>query len=446
MRPANEPELQGNLFSSRLDQIIHLEHPLARLARQMHWEEFDQEFGLCYDPENGRPGISTRLMTGLHYLKYANDLSDEATVEGFLENPYWQYFCGETFFQHQLPIDSSTMTRWRKRIGEKGAEKLLKQTIETAVQRGYLKPQQCKAVIVDTTVQEKNIAFPTDCRLYQKALETLVRKARKRKIRIRQSYSRNGKKALRDYGRYAHARQMKRANQQKRKLKTWLGRVIREIERMPELIDLQLANDLDIAKRIHIQEKDSKNKVYSVHAPEVECISKGKAHKKYEFGVKASIATTHQNNWIVGAMTCPGNPYDGHTLENALRQVQKFTGVVPEKSYCDKGYRGVKLNENISCEIIIPGKKSKTRLERRKIKRRSAIEPIIGHMKNDYRMERSRLKGKIGDALNVLFSAAGCNLKKLLRAFFHLIFPLLLFRLNPPDHLQIPTPLSWRLA
>src|SRR5512136_2274144 len=342
MRPRNLEGLgdQGDLFRAHLSQILNRNHPLYVLGNQIDWSIFEQEFGPLYVENFGRPGLPIRLVVGLHYLKYAYNESDESVVERFLENPYWQYFCGFEYFQHEFPLDPTTLVKWRKRIGPKGMEKLLQVTIETAKSKGHVTEKHLERVNVDTTVQEKAIAFPTDARLYHKARRILVRLAKRLGIDLRQSYERLGKSAFIMQGRYSHARQTKRAKREQKKLRLYLGRVIRDIERKcSEPTDL-LATMLERAKLIFSQKRNDTNKLYSLQAPEVECIAKGKVHKKYEFGCKVSLVSTSKDSWIVGVQALHGNPYDGHTLKGALAQAQQLTGWRPESAYCDKGYKG----------------------------------------------------------------------------------------------------------
>lgn len=417
---------QGDLFRSKLEQILDHSHPLYRLAGQIQWSVFEEAFGSLYVEDNGRPGLPIRLMVGLHYLKHAFNESDESVVAKLLENPYWQYFCGFEYFQHRLPLDPSSMTRWRQRIGPEGMKKMLGETLETAKRGNLLKEQHMDRVNVDTTVQEKAIAFPTDARLYDKARRALVRAAEERGVKLRQSYPRLGKRALLMQGRYAHARQMKRAKRETRKLKTYLGRVIRDIRRKQPKPDKELAILLHRAERIHKQKRNDKNKLYSMHAPEVECIAKGKAHKKYEFGCKVSVASTSKDNWIVGVEALHDNPYDGHTIKGALEQIKRLTGWEAETAYCDRGYQGnpKKLDET-NIHVCRGRKKSMTRTVWKWVKRRAAIEPIIGHLKSDNRMERNHLKGIDGDRINALLAGCGFNIRKLLRELFGFIFWLL---------------------
>ena len=413
---------QADLFRSRLDQILNRQHPLFVLANQIDWSVFDDQFGPLYS-EKGRPGKSTRLMVGLHYLKHAFDESDESVVARLLENGYWQNFCGFEFFIHSLPLDPTSMTRWRQRIGPDNMKKLLSETLETAKRGDHLTEKHMERVNVDTTVQEKAIAYPTDSRLYHKARVLLVKAAKDRGIALRQSYLRVGKKALIMNGRYAHARQIRRAKREQKKLKNYLGRVYRNILRNCPQPDDQLAELLANAKRLLMQQRSDKNKLYSLHAPEVECISKGKVHKKYEFGCKVSVVTTSTDNWIVGAEALHSNPFDGHTLKGALKQMKRLVGWEAGNAYCDKGYRGnPKHLGNTTVHLANRRKKSMKPSEWRWFKRRSAVEPVIGHMKTDNRMDRNYLKGADGDKINVILAACGFNLRKLLRAFFWLIF------------------------
>lgn len=420
MRP-KKPSSELELYQSHLEQILDHEHALVKLARQIDWAVFEAEFGPLYHPRKGRPGLPIRLMAGVHYLKHAFDESDESVVARLLENPYWQYFCGFEYFQHHVALDSSSLVNWRKRVGKAGIELLFAETIATAKRQKLIKRQDLDKVNVDTTVQEKAIAFPTDSRLYHKMRARLVAAAKKRGILLRQSHTRLGKKALARQGRYAHARQMKRARRETKKLKTYLGRVMRDLTRKAPGPDVELERLLALAERIYTQQRHDKNKVYSVHAPEVECIAKGKVHKKYEFGCKVGVVSTSKNNWIVGVQDYHGNPYDGHTLESAISQATRLSGWTPKEAFCDRGYRGHAPLEATQVHLAGHRKKSLGRTLRKWIKRRAAIEPIIGHLKADHRMNRNHYRGEQGDAANALLSAAGFNLRKLL-AFFLCLF------------------------
>ena len=388
--------------------------------------------GATYHATQGAPGISTRLMVALHYLKYQHDLSDEDVVAHWVENPYWQHFSGERYFQHQPPADGSSMTRWRQRLGEAGAEQMLRETIEAGIKMGAIRPAQLKRINVDTTVQTKAVRYPTDARLYHRSRERLVKQARRDGLRIQQSYKHSGKKLLLASSRYAHARQMKRARASTRKLRTQLGRVVREIERQVTEPSEKLSKLLATAHRIHAQQRHDKHKVYSVHEPEVECIAKpgsprtglrpwggkGKAGRPYEFGNKVSVAVTSRGGWFVGAKSFTGNPYDGHTLSEQMKQVRSMIGDRVGEAHVDMGYRGHDYDGQVRIHV---DKRSRGRTPRALwcwMKRRAAIEPSIGHLKNEHRLERNRLRGTYGNAINAILAAASMNFHKLLGAFW----------------------------
>ena len=410
---------QNQLFQPPLEPILNDRHPLYKLAASIDWQSLDKQLACCYSEDMGRPGNATRLMVGLHYLKHAYDESDESLVARWVENPYWQYFCDYEHMEHKFPIDPSSMSRWRHRVGSERMEVLLKETVSTAVREKYVKPSDASKVIVDTTVQEKAIAFPTDARLYLKSIQRLVKLAKERNISLRQSYVRVSKKVFFKQGGYARAKQYKRAARFTRKLKTYLGRLIRDLERKIDNPDETLVTMLERTKRIHGQQRNDSNKLYSLDAPEVECISKGKAHKRYEFGCKVSLSITHKNNWIISSAALHGNPFDGKTLSATLSRSEANTNVQIKEAYVDRGYRG---HDYVGEATIYKqdGKlKQLTRTIRNKIKRRNAIEPTIGHMKSDNRMGRNYLKGADGDQINAILAAAGYNMRKLIAAFLY---------------------------
>ena len=291
---------------------------------------------------------------------------------------------------------------------------MLAETIRAGLEIKAITPAQLQRVNVDTTVQEKHIRYPTDARLYDRARQRLVRATERRSIKLRQSYRRVGKRLLFQFNRYMHARQNGRAKRCLKKLRTLLGRVIRDIERKcPVLEGTKLGRLVEVARRIHEQERHDKNKIYSVHEPEVVCIAKGKSHKRYEFGTKVSVAATSRGGWFVGAMALPDNPYDGHTLSAALEQVERL-GRRPEEAYVDRGYRGHGYEGPVQVHVDRARRGGLARRLWRWMKRRAAIEPGIGHLKAEHRMERCRLKGIEGDAFNAVLSAAGMNFRKLL--------------------------------
>lgn len=419
-KPPVEPRVD-DLFRQELVNIIDMRHELVRLGELIDWSVFDREFGAQFVSTTGRPALPTRLVAGLLYLKHLYALSDEEVVERWVENPYHQHFCGERYFRHELPCDASSLVRWRKRIGEEGVEWLLGETIEAAKRSGTIKAASLSTVVVDTTVQPKAIAHPTDSRLLNRAREQLVEAAKAHGVELRQSYARVGPRAEQQAGRYAHARQFRRMRGQLRKLRGWLGRVIRDVERKAgESLPARLAHTLALARRLHAQRREDSDKLYALHAPEVECIAKGKARTPYEFGVKVSVAVTAREGLVVGMRSMPGNPYDGHTLANALEQLEILTATTPAIVLADRGYRGV-APSNPATRLILSHTRRLPPTLKRLLKRRQVVEPVIGHMKADGLLARNWLKGELGDALHAVMCGAGHNLRLILarlRALF----------------------------
>lgn len=397
-----------------LESFLDKEHELYRLSNILNWDYLIDSIGPYYVENKGRPGLSTRLIAGLHYLKYLENESDESVVEKFRENPYWQYFCGFKTFQHELPCHPTTLVKWRNRLGIDGVEKLLSETIDTAKRVGLLPEKLCRRVNVDTTVQEKAITFPTDAKLFHKMRENLVKAAKKRAIPLRQSYHRVGKYALLNQNRYAHARQMKRAKKELKTLKNYMSRVTRDILRKAAAPDEELTRLLNLSERLFKQKRDDKNKLYSLHAPEVECIAKGKSRAKYEFGCKVAITTTCKDPWVVSIFAEHGNPYDGHTLKKSLHQSERLTRVKVEDAFVDRGYRG-KDNHPKDTRIFVAGTKRLPFSLKKLLRARSGIEPIIGHLKEDHRLNRNYLLGKTGDMINAALTGCAFNLKKIMR-------------------------------
>src|SRR6202163_2337994 len=445
MRPRVRQETcEQDLFRSRLDQIIDMSHPLAKLARTVDWPFLEGRFGEVYTDDPGHPPLPTRLMAGLAILKHTYDLSDEVLCERWVENPYYQYFCGEEFFQHRLVFDRSSLTRWRNRMGEERLQPLLQESLSIAARTEAIKPSELSRVIVDTTVQPKNVTFPTDAKLLNRAREKLVRLAQRHGVGLRQSYARVGKFALIQHQRYAHAKQFKRANRALRTLKTYLGRVIRDIARKIDgdpRLEAKFAWLLSLARRVRAQERGQRGpKVYSLHAPEVECIGKGKPHKPYEFGVKVSVATTLKHSkggqFVVHAQALPGNPYDGHTLAAVIPAIEQLVGNTIERLHADAGYRGHNAPSEYKFKVYTSRQKRRvTPAIKREMKRRAAVEPVIGHTKEEHRMGRNYLAGRHGDANNAVLAAAGYNFRRLIRwlsDFLHLILAMLFAQSKSP--------------
>lgn len=417
MGPKTPVAHSSELFRQPLCEMLNAKHPLVKLADVIDWEEIERSFGAHFQTTTGRPALSPRLVAGLLYLQHAHDCSDEAIVNTWVENPYVQYFTGETYFQTEAPIDSSSLTRWRKRIGEEGVETLLMVSINAARTIGMMKASSVDRVIVDTTVMPKAIAHPTDNRLLEKSRQHLVKLATDNNIALRQNYNREAPRLAAQVGRYAHAKQYRRMKKSLRTLKSRVGRVHREIERkidqVSDNVRPQADNLLQRVQRVLTQKTKDKNKLYALHAPEVECISKGKAKNPYEFGVKVSVATTLKEGIVVGMRSMPGNPWDGHTLEETLEQVGILNDRQPKVVIVDKGYQGVEVPNT---QILRSGqRRGVTRTLRKMIKRRSVIEPTIGHMKMDGRLGRNSLKGALGDALHAVLCGAGHNIRLLLK-------------------------------
>jgi transposase, IS5 family len=414
---------QSDLFRSRLDQIVDMTHPLAKLGGLVDWGFLEKTFGAAYSDGPGQPPLPTRLMAGLAILKHTYNLSDEALCERWIENPYYQLFCGEEFFRHDLPFDRSSLTRWRQRMGEEKIAALIQESVSVATRTGAAKPSDFSKIVVDTTVQPKAVMFPTDAKLMQRAREKLVRLARKQGVKLRQSYERVGKYALIAHQRYAHAKQFKRANRELRKLRTYLGRVRRDILRKikgDEGKQAVFARLLSLSHSVREQrQKQRGKKIYSLHAPEVECIGKGKAHRPYEFGVKVSLATTLHHSaggqFVAHVKTMPGNPYDGHTLATVIPDIENKIGASLTRIVADRGYRGHNAPPDHKFRVFITEqKRGMTKAIKREMRRRAAVEPVIGHTKSDHRMDRNYLVGSTGDAINAVLAGAGYNFRRII--------------------------------
>jgi IS5 family transposase len=420
MKPtSSRPDPQDDLFKVRLSDLVDPAHKLCRLAHLIDWADLEEAIN-PYFGEVGAPGLPVRLMAGLLYLQHAYGVSDEGVVEHWVDSPYWQYFCGETFFQHRFPCHPTSLVKWRKRLGEAGCEELLAATVQAGLRSRVISSTSLKRVVVDTTVQEKNITFPTDGRLYDSSRRQLVQLAGERGIALRQTYRKACRTLLPRIGRYGHAKQYRRLRKAVKTLKGYLGRVYRDVLRqLPTRDTLTEAQRMVLAhaRRLLAQHRHSKGKLYSLHAPEAECLSKGKAHKRYEFGVKASFASTVKEAFVVGARSFSGNPYDGHTLSEQLEQVGILCDQTPQEAYVDRGYKGHQHKGDT--QVFIAGqKRGITPRQRHRLRRRNSIEPIIGHMKTDGKLGRCFLHGELGDALNVILCAVGQNIRKLLGWLF----------------------------
>jgi transposase, IS5 family len=411
MKSRRREEKENPLFMQELELMLDQRVGLYKLSNTIPWKVFEKSFEKYYS-EDGRPAKPIRLMVGLLMLKYLENLSDERVVEVWSQNPYYQYFCGERYFQWGLPCDPSDLVYFRNRIGEDGVKKIF----EVSINLHRKDVEQEVEVVADTTVQEKNITYPTDVKLRLKVIERCWKISEKETVVFEHSYRRKVPELL-SLLRTRSNRTSKRRNKARLKLRTYAGRLLREIERKLSK-EKYAAYEEEIVRmqKILSQRREDKNKCYSLHEPEVSCIAKGKAHKPYEFGSKASIVMTAKSGVIVGARSFKGNPYDGDTLVEALTQVESLIGKRPESCLVDRGYRGRVDVGGTKIELPKKAKQSESYYHRKKHRkrfaRRSAIEPLIGHMKQDHRMARNYLKGSVGDQLNVLLSASGFNLKK----------------------------------
>ena len=450
----------GDFFRARLDGMIDLNHPLAVLATRLPWSQLEAELspiwrrqtrdGIVEDggqllPESGgvlnaagvsvagRPRLSIRFLCSLLYLKHAFNLSDEALVERWSENVVWQHFSGLDYYEPRLPCDATQIGRFRRAIGEAGILLILKATIDTAVLINAIKPAEFERIIVDTTVQEKAISYPVDARLLEIARHKIVSHAKRCGMVLRQTFAKEGKTLRRKAGGYAHAKQFKRLARAVKRQRTIVGKLIREVRGKLDSCAFDASSSpltlasfntlLERADRIRTQQRKDKHKLYALHAPEVECISKGKARNRYEFGVKVSLAITHKHGLIVGAKRFTGNPFDGHTLAAQITQCNgliESSGKAVKQAFVDLGYRGVDA-DNPGVHVVHRGRiKSMSKTQRKQLKRRQAIEPTIGHVKHDNRMIRCHLQGSTGDALHAIACAAGYNIRWLMRAMLRL--------------------------
>ena len=421
---------QQSLFFD-LESQLNQKHPLYLLANKIDWNVFEEAFKDLYCANNGRPAKPVRRMVGLLILKHVRNVSDESIVEQWQENIYYQYFCGEQTIQNTVPCTPTEMIEFRRRIGEEGVELILKESIRVNDDHDDIERS-----FIDSTVQEKNITFPTDAKLTRKVIDRYLKINAKLGLPMRQSYKRKVKELARDRRFRNHPKNRKKALKADRKMKTIAGRLVRELERnlAKEGLLGEFAEEIALYYKVLAQKKDDKDKVYSLHEPEVECISKGKEHKKYEFGNKVSVVRTW-GGLIIGALSFR-NEYDGHTIDKSLDQTERLVGRRPKLLAGDRGYRGQK--QSGTTEMVIPDvpKDGDSYYKRRKkhdlFCKRAGIEPVIGHLKADHRLCRNFYAGVFGDNINVMLAAAGFNFKREMRILFALLrrlFPQSLYNL-----------------
>jgi IS5 family transposase len=403
------------MYKTVLVSFINQEHELCLLAKKIDWDSLEKEFAPLY-AKVGRPSIPIRTIVGLLLLKQIYDLGDETVMDRYIDSPYFQHFCGEIYFQYDYPFDPSDFVHFRKRIGEEGMEMIFKQSIDLFGKEQIRK--EVKEVRVDTTVQEKNITFPTDRKLIEKVIGHCKRIANEEGIKLKRTYGREIKK-LKHQLRFARKpKNLKKLNKAQRRLHRIAWKIYHDLVKQLNPIPISYMKEFDVLYRVLTQKRNDTGKVYSVHEPDVLCISKGKEHKPYEFGNKSSFAYTRKSGIIVGAMAVNGNAYDGHTLEPQLEQVKELTGGKIKKAIVDRGYRvkgGIK-----GVDIVMPKtlKRESYYLKKKREERcrsRAGIEGLISHLKHDHRMLRNYLSGTAGDKINTLLAAAAYNMKKWMR-------------------------------
>lgn len=406
---------QISFLMPTLGEQLDPRQSLKQLADTLPWSEFEQAFRKYYS-EQGRPAKPVRLMVGLLLLKQMFNQGDETVVAGWVQNPYWQYFCGMSEFQWQVPCDPSDLVYFRQRIGEAGVQRILRVTVRLHGEKALE-----SEVVVDTTVQEKNITHPTDTKLAHQIIRRCWKLADRNGVKLRRRYGKAVRQCVMAQRWRKDPRKRKAAHRALRKLKVMAGRLIRELERkLPESTHAEQRGNFALYRRVLRQQLGDRSKIYSLHEPQVYCLSKGKEHKKYEFGSKASVVMTKTHGVIVGAVAHEENLYDGDALRPALEQTRAITEQQPAKAIVDRGYRGRK--EVDGTEVLLPGKpkpgqsKRESAKMRARFRRRAAIEPVISHLKHQYRLVRCFLKGFVGDQLNLLLAAAAWNLKKWMRA------------------------------
>jgi IS5 family transposase len=433
MLSKKQSTVQLGFYSTFEEQLSH-SHPLYILANKINWKMFEEAFSKLYSQE-GRPAKPIRLMVSLLMLKHIRNISDESVVEQWAENCYYQYFGGEKIFACGVPCEASELVHFRNRIGEQGIELIFQESIRINGKDG-----QEQEATTDTTVQEKNITYPTDNKLHRRIIKKCIAIADKEDIEVRQSYTRTLKKLLMDQRFRNHPKNKGKAKKADKKIKTIAGRLVRELDRkLPPSLHQSL---LTLFKRVLAQKKTDTGKIYSLHEPHVQCISKGKEHTKYEFGSKVSIITTKNSGVIIGAINIEKNVHDSKTLQPALEQQQRLTGIILKNNFVDRGYPGVK--EVLGTKIIMPDKpgKERTPYEKQKLrkgfKRRAAIEPKIGHLKQDHRLSRNFYSGIKGDNINVMLAAASMNFKRMMNIYKEMFFDFFIRMIYIMQNLLLP--------
>lgn len=412
MRPRPLKQTEGDLFRSRLSQQLDPKHELIRLAREIPWQELEQEFQTLFTEGPSHPPLPVRLMVGLMILQHLFNVSDERMAEFWVENPYWQAFCGYDFLQWEFPAHPTSLTRWRQRMGREGMEKLLQLSINVALKTKTVAPKELSEAICDTTVMPKAIAYPVDARLLQRSIERIVRAARHAQIGLKRTFVHVSRRALFQYRRLMHGKRIRKAQRPLKKLRKWLGKLLEDLDPHLETCPRGLRREMAVGAKLFVQTREDKDKVYSCHEPLTSCIAKGKAHKPYEFGAKTCIVVSKKKGLALSMTTHLGNPYDGHLLAGAMKGAEKLTGIKLNQVLVDKGFRGHGVKD---AQILISGTRGLDPRLKRALRRRQAIEPWIGHMKHDGKLGRCYLKGSLGDQIQALLVGVGHNFRMILR-------------------------------
>lgn len=412
MRPKSLLQDQNLLFSSRLSTLLNPEHELLKLAQSIPWQDLEDEFAPLFSEGPSRPPLPVRLATGLLILQHVFNASDERVVAMWVENPYWQAFCGYDFLQWELPVHPTSLTRWRQRIGAHGVEKILQVSIKTAVQTKAVSSQELTQTISDTTVMPKSVAHPVDAKLIQRSIERIVRIARATGVHLKRSYRRVARWMLKEYLRLAHGKKFRKAIKPLGKLRKYLGKLLQNLDPHLAVCPRELLKEAVIGAKILMQSKEDKNKIYSCHEPLVSCIAKGKSYRPYEFGSKASLVVSEKSGLALSMITHLGNPYDGSLLLQAKIRAERNTGVKINRVLVDRGYRG---HEVTDAQVLISYTRGLPKNLKKSLKRRQAIEPWIGHMKQNGKLGRCHLKGPVGDQIHALLVGVGHNFRMILR-------------------------------
>ena len=422
---------QRELFRTRLEDLINPNHELVLLATAIDWQYFEKEFKSYYSAK-GAPSVPIRTMVGCLLLKHLYNLGDERIPEYWVRDVYFQYFCGSVFFEHQFPFNPSDFVHFRNRVGADGIAKIFSYSVKL---HGKEVSKQAKFVLSDTTVQENNTTFPTDAKLCKKVIDKCNELAKRESITQRQRFTQVSKQLVRETYNGNHPKRSKQAKKAKKRLKTIANKLLRELDRKMTKEQKQVyENDIKILKKAVNQQKNDKDKIYSLHKPFTKCIAKGKAHKPYEFGNKVGLVTGGKKGRkiILSIKAFIDNPFDGHTIEPLLNQMENNAIDLPKELAYDRGGKGKAEIKGVKIIIPSPVKKTDTQYQkqskRKKCRARAAIEPIIGHLKTDFRMQQNYLLGEKGVQINAFMATTAWNLKKFMQElkenFLHFIFQL----------------------